>query len=120
LRSQSGADAVSEAVFSFVFDRRRALEVFPGIGIDRLVLAVLARVSPAAGWNGCAIYTGATPLDPEATVCVGTRGPGADEAQQQLVEQFEALDIPVLAVYEGGPEEAAALARADEGRWSEA
>jgi len=111
---------MSDAVFSFVFDRRRALKVFPGIGVDRLVRAVLARVSPPAAWNGCVVYTGATPLDPEATVCVGTQGPGADEAQQQLVEHFEALDIPVLAVYEGGPEQVAALARADEGRWSEA
>jgi hypothetical protein len=110
---------MSEAVFSFVFDRRRALEVFPGIGVDRLVRAVLARVQPPAEWSGCVVYTGATPLDPEATACVGTRGPGADEAQRQLVEQFEALEIPVLAVYEGGPEQAAALARADEGRWSE-
>ena len=111
---------MNDAVFSFVFDRRRALEVFPGIGIDRLVRAVLARVSPPAEWNGCAIYTGATPLDPEATVCVGTRGAGADEAQRQLVEQFEALGIPVLAVYEGGPEQGVALARADGGRWGEA
>jgi hypothetical protein len=111
---------MSDAVFSFVFDRRRALEVFPGIGVDRLVRAVLARVSPPAAWNGCVVYTGATPLDPEATACVGTRGPGADEAQQQLVEQFEALEISVLAVYEGGPEEAAALARASDGRWVEA
>ncbi len=29
---------MSDAVFSFVFDRRRALEVFPGIGVDRLVM----------------------------------------------------------------------------------
>jgi len=111
---------MSDAVFSFVFDRRRALEVFPGIGVDRLVRAVLARFSPPAAWNGCVVYTGATPLDPAATACVGTQGPGADEAQQQLVEHFEALEIPVLAVYEGGPEQEAALARADEGRWSEA
>ena len=110
---------MSDAVFSFVFDRRRALEVFPGIGVDRLVRAVLARVSPPAAWNGCVVYTGATPLDPGATACVGTRGPAADRAQQQLVEQFEALEIPVLAVYEGGPEQEAALARADDGRWCE-
>ena len=111
---------MSDEVFSFVFDRRRALEVFPGIGVDRLVRAVLARKSPAADWNGCEIYTGATPLDPATTACVGTRGPGADEAQQQLVEQFEELEISVLAVYEGGPEQEAALARADDGRWVEA
>jgi hypothetical protein len=72
---------MSEAVFSFVFDRRRALEVFPGIGVDRLVRAVLARVQPPAEWSGCVVYTGATPLDPEATACVGTRGPGADEGR---------------------------------------
>jgi hypothetical protein len=84
------------------------------------VRAVLARKPPAAAWTGCEVYTGATPLDPEATACVGTRGPGADEAQQQLVEHFEALEIPVLAVYEGGPEQETALSRADQGRWVEA
>jgi len=110
---------MSEEVFSFVFDRRRALEVFPGIGVDRLVRAVLARVPPPAAWSGCVVYTGATPLDRQATACVGTRGPGADAAQQQLVEQFEELEIPVLAVYEGGPEQDEALARAADGQWLE-
>jgi hypothetical protein len=105
---------MSDALFSFVFDRRGAVKVFPGIGVDRLVRAVLARVPPPAAWNGCVVYTGATPLDPGAT-----RGPGADEAQQQLVEQFEALEIPVLAVYEGGPEQQASLACADDGQWRE-
>lgn len=111
---------MSEPVFSFVFDRRRSLEVFPGIGVDRLVRAVLARVPPPVEWSGCVVYTGATPLDPGATACVGTRGPCADAAQQLLVEQFEEVEIPVLAVYEGGPEQEVALARADAGRWVEA
>jgi len=111
---------VSDATFSFVFDRPRALAAFPGVNVDQVMVAILARIPPPAAWEGCLVYTGATPLDPNTTVCVGTRGPGADEAQQRLVEQFEELDIPVLAVYEGGPEQEAALARADEGRWSEA
>jgi hypothetical protein len=110
---------MSDDVFSFVFDRRRALEVFPGIGVDRLVKAVLARMPPPVEWSGCVVYTGATPLDPATTACVGTRGPAADAAQQRLVEQFEELEIRVLEVYEGGPEQEAALARADDGRWSE-
>jgi hypothetical protein len=110
---------MNDAIFSFVFDRRRALAVFPGVSVDQLMVAILARIPPPAAWEGCLVYTGATPLDPDATVCVGTRGPGADEAQQRLVEQFEALEIPVLAVYEGGPEQAAAVARVGEGRWCE-
>lgn len=108
---------MSDAIFSFVFDRRRALVAFPGVSVDQLMLAILARIPPPAAWEGCLVYTGATPLDPDTTVCVGTRGAGADEAQRQLVEQFEKLEIPVLAVYEGGPEQASPLARVGEGRW---
>ena len=108
---------MSDAVFSFVFDRRGALAAFPGVGVDQLLVAILARIPPPAAWEGCLVYTGATPLDPETTVCVGTRGPGADEAQLRLVEQFETLEIPVLAVYEGGPEQVSPLARAGEGQW---
>jgi hypothetical protein len=109
--------AMSDTIFSFVFDRRRALAVFPGVAIDQFLVAILARIPPSAAWEGCLVYTGATPLDPETTVCVVTRGPGADEAQRSLAEQFEALEIPVLAVYEGGPEQASLLARVGGGRW---
>ena len=108
---------MSDAIFSFVFDRQSALAVFPGVSVDQLMVAILARIPPLAAWEGCLVYTGATPLDPDTTMCVGTRGPGADEAQRQLVEQFEALEIPVLAVYEGGPEQASPVARVGDGRW---
>jgi hypothetical protein len=103
--------------FSFVFDREGARAALPRVGTEGLVVAALARIPPADGWEGCIVYTGETPLDPAATACVGTRGPGADEVQVSLVEQFEALQIPVLAVYEGGPEQLKEIARAEEGRW---
>ncbi len=108
---------MSDEVFSFVFDRRNARTVFPGVSVDGFLMAVLAKVPPAAEWDGCVVYVGATPLDPEATVCVVTRGPGADQAQLCLVAQLEALEVPVLALYEGGPEQLVQLARAAEGRW---
>lgn len=108
---------MSDAIFSFVFDRRGALAAFPGVSVGQCMMAILARIPPPAAWEGCLVYTGPTPLDPDTTVCVGTRGPGADQAQQRLVEQFEALGISVLAVYEGGPEQTSPLARVGEGRW---
>lgn len=104
-------------VFSFVFDLRGALGVFPAVSVEGLLLAVLARVPPAAGWEDCVVYTGTTPLDPEATACVVTRGPGAREAQLRLAQEFETLKIPVLALYESGPEEPEQVARAVQGRW---
>jgi hypothetical protein len=63
------------------------------------------------------VYTGATPLEPETTVCVGTRGPCAEEAQLRLAQEFETLKIPVLALYDGGPEQLEEIARVAQGRW---
>lgn len=108
---------MSDDVFSFVFDREGARSALPGVSLDGLVVAALARIPPVEEWEGCIVFTGATPLDPASTGCVATRGPGADEVQVKLVEQFEALEIPVLAVYEGGPEQREEIARAKEGRW---
>ena len=62
--------------------------------------------------------TGDTPLDPARTRCIATRGPGAAEVQERLVEIMESLNIPVLAVYEGGPEERQMIARAKPPTWS--
>ena len=108
---------MSDGVFSFVFDLQGALSVFPGVSVEGLLMAVLARVPPAPQWEGCVVYTGATPLDAEATVCVGTRGPGAGEAQLRLAQEFETLKIPVLALYDVGPEQLEEIARAAQGRW---
>jgi hypothetical protein len=108
---------MTDGVFSFVFDLRGALGVFPGVSVEGLLMAVLARVSPAPQWEDCVVYTGMTPLDPEATACVATWGPGAQEAQLRLAQEFETLKIPVLAVYESGPEEREQVARAVQGRW---
>jgi hypothetical protein len=38
--------------------------------------------------------------------------------QERLVEIMENLNIPVLAVYEGGPEEREMIARAEPLAWS--
>jgi hypothetical protein len=104
--------------YSFTFDKAVALSVFQQIGIRDLVLAVLAGIVPEPGWEGCVVYEGPTPSDPATTGCVGIRGPAADEVQRVLVEAFEGFDIPVPAIYEGGPEERQPIARVSSGRWA--
>jgi len=108
---------MSDGVFSFVFDLQGALSVFPGVSVAGLLMVVLARVPPAPHWEDCVVYTGVTPLEDEKTVCVGTRGPCAEEVQLRLTQEFETLKIPVLALYEGGPEQLEEIARAVQGRW---
>jgi hypothetical protein len=109
---------MSESVYSFVFDKVRATQEISSVPVSALVLALLARQPPQDDWAGCEIFSGDTPLDPEKTACIGTRGPGADEVQQRLVETLESLNVPVLAVYEGGPEERELIARAKPPIWS--
>ena len=104
-------------VYSFTFDKAVAHQVFQQIGTRDLVLAVLAGIVPEPEWQGCEIYEGPTPGDPATTGCVGIRGAAADEVQQALVEAFERLDIPVPAIYEGGPEERQEIARVQSETW---
>ena len=108
---------MSEETYSFVFDRQAANEVFKQIGKRELVLAVLATLVPEAHWNGCLVYEGETPLEEVKTVCIGIQGPAADEVQERLIEKFETAGVPILQVYEGGPEVREPMARAEEGKW---
>jgi hypothetical protein len=108
-----------ETTFSFVYDRKAARLAFKGIGIRELVLANLAALMPQPSWEGCMVYEGQTPLDEDATVCIGCDGPCADEVQEKLAERFTGLGIPVLAAYEGGPEVRSPIAVARGGRWCE-
>ncbi len=103
--------------YSLVIDLATARTVFLEVGLDAIALAVLAGITPEAAWHGCLLYEGPSPLDEGETACLATRGPGADRLQERLVEALEHLGIPVLAVYEGGPDVRRALARADTGRW---
>jgi len=109
---------VSETTYSLVFDRQTANQSFKQIGKRELMLAVLARIVPEPGWEGCTVYEGETPLEDVRTVCIGTRGPEADRVQERLVEALEGLGVKVLGVYEGGPEERERLARVAAGRWT--
>ena len=106
-------------LFSIVFDKRQADKVLTPLGIENLVLGLLARQPPEPQWNGCLIFSGETPLDPTCTRCVAMCGPHADAVQQRLVETLESLDIPVLGVYEGGPEVQLAITRVRDGKWGE-
>jgi hypothetical protein len=108
---------MSEETYSFVFDRQAANEVFKQIGKRELVLAVIATLIPETHWNGCLVYEGETPLEEIKTVCIGIQGPAADEVQERLVEKFEKAGVPILQVYEGGPEVREPMARAEEGKW---
>lgn len=106
-----------DPTYSFTFDRAVAFRVFQEIGIRDLVLAVLAGIVPGPEWEGCCVFEGPTPDDPSTTCCVGIRGGAADQVQQALVEAFEGFDIPVPAIYEGGPEERQSIARVSDGTW---
>ena len=109
---------MNETTYSFVYDRRSADAAFHGIATRELALSVLAGLPPQPGWEGCLVYQGLSPLD-GPTVCLATRGPGADEVQLRVLEAFERNGIAVLEVYEGGPEVGQAIAVAREGRWAE-
>ena len=103
--------------YSFVYDKVSADAAFHGIAARELTLSVLAGLPPQPAWDGCLVYQGPSPLG-GATVCIATQGSGADELQLRLVEVFERQAIPVLGVYEGGPEVAKPIATARAGRWS--
>lgn len=112
-----GEKAMSEETFSFTFDLKSAREAFRQVDTRRMLLAVLATLAPVHGWEGCRIYTGPAPEDPDRTGCIATSGPGAGELQRQLVESLERLGVAVLKLYEGGPEVSDAIARVSEGKW---
>jgi hypothetical protein len=107
-----------ESTYSFVYDRAEAARVFQEIGTRGLVLAILARLPPEPGWEGCVVYRGAAPDDSPRMVCIGMTGPSAIEVQQRIVETFEATGIPVPTIYEGGPEPQLELAKVTNGKWT--
>ena len=110
---------MTEPVYSVVFDKQRADRELTPVGVERMVLALLAREPPDAAWDGCLVFEGESPDDPVTTRCVGMVGPGADQVQERLVETMESLNIPVLGVYEGGPEVRQKIARVRDGGWGQ-
>jgi hypothetical protein len=111
---------MTDSVYSFTFFRKDIFKVFKRIREQELVLAIVSGIKPRQDWEGCIIYAGQGPLDDDATVCIGTRGPCADEVQQVLVEELERLGIGVLQVYEGGPEIDTLFVRATSTGWESA
>jgi hypothetical protein len=108
---------MTDMTYSFVYDRRSADDAFHGIATRELALSVLAGITPQSGWEGCLVYQGESPVE-GGTVCIGTRGPGADEVQLRILEAFEGQGVRILEVYEGGPDVGQAIATARDGRWS--
>jgi hypothetical protein len=108
---------MSDATYSFVYDRASADRAFHGIAPRELTLSILAGMQPLARWEGCSVYRGPSPLE-AGTVCIGTGGPGADEVQLRLIEGFERQAVRVMEVYEGGPEATETIAVVRAGRWS--
>jgi hypothetical protein len=107
----------TETTYSFIYDRQSADTAFHSIAPEQLVLSMLAGIPPEAQWEGCLVYLGPSPID-GPTVCVGTRGPGADAVQLRLIEALERQAVRILEVYEGGPDPSAHVAIARAGRWS--
>jgi hypothetical protein len=110
---------MSDPVYSIVFDKRQADEELTPLSVDRMVLALLARRPPKAEWNDCLVYEGETPSDASTTKCVAMTGPHADQVQERLVETMESLNIPVLGVYDGGPDVRIKITRVWDGAWGE-
>jgi hypothetical protein len=108
---------MTDPIYSFVYDRQSADAAFHGIAVRDLALSVLAGLTPQPDWEGCLVYQGESPLA-EGTVCIGTRGPRADQVQLGILEALERQGVRVLEVYEGGPEVGQAIATARDGRWS--
>lgn len=108
---------MADPTFSFVYDRLSADTAFHGIAARDLALSVLACLPPQPEWEGCLVYQGESPLQ-GATVCISTRGPGADQVQLRVIDAFELQGVRILGVYEGGPDVAQAIATARDGRWS--
>ena len=107
----------SDETYSFAFDRQAAGQVFQQVATGEILLGLMAGIPPEPEWDGCLVWEGPSPLDPESTACVGTRGPGAAAVQERLVESLERLGVPVLALWEGGPGVTRRLVRAAGGRW---
>jgi hypothetical protein len=110
---------MSDQIYSFVCDRKSADTAFPGIAVRDLVLSLLAGIPPEAGWEGCLVYEGDSPLEKD-TVCIGTSGPGADDLQLRLLDGLERQGVVIVEVFEGGPEPKWPIARAGGGRWGDA
>ena len=107
----------TETTYSFVYERESADTAFHGIAARELTLSMLAAIPPVPEWEECLVYLGASPIE-GSTVCVATRGPGADAVQLSLIEAFERQGVRILEVFEGGPEVATPVATALGGRWS--
>jgi hypothetical protein len=108
---------MADPLYSFVYDAQAAAQAFPGRAGRDLVLALLAGMRVKPDWEGCAVFEGESPLE-EPGVCIATRGPGADQVQQGLIEALERQGIGVLQVYEGGPEQRELYATVRGGIWS--
>jgi hypothetical protein len=104
------------STFSFVYDGVSAAEAFHGIGINGLLLSLLAGITPEPGWEGVTVFQGDSPLDDPA-VCIGMTGAGADELQLKLIDGLERQGVRILQVYDGGPEPKMQIATARDGKW---
>ncbi len=108
---------MAEELFSFVYDALEARKLFPRIGKQDMVLAILGGIKAEPAYEACLIYEGPPPQGDGTAVCIVTSGPGAAPLQEKLVEAFEQKGIAILGVFEGGPPARLNIARADGGRW---
>ena len=89
---------MSEATYSFIYDRMSADDAFHGITVRELALSMLAGVRPESSWDGCVVCHGPNPVE-GAAICLATRGPGADELQLRVIGFLERNGIRILQVY---------------------
>ena len=97
------------------FSTTQANKVFPGSGVDSLVLAFLAGIPPQPDWEGCLVFVAGSRPD---QVRLGLRGPAALAVRDHLVDSFARVGLDVLP----GEEDdelvvEAPIARVEDGAW---
>lgn len=111
---------MSEPGFCLTFSEKEARAVFKRVSAARVVLAVLAGVSPEAGWDGCAVFLGGAQNGEGDVIAVGVTGVAAEAVTQALAEALERMGVTARRGGPGAPPLKAELARVVGGQWQSA
>jgi hypothetical protein len=103
--------------YRLAYSHNDSTRVFRGVPEERVLLAVLAGVTPPRQWDGCRVHFGLFPTESVTKVHVAVEGPMAAEVRRVLATALEQLGIPVEQDPADAPEEQLPLATASSGTW---
>jgi hypothetical protein len=103
--------------YRLVYSHNDSTQVFRGVPEERVLLAVLAGITPPRGWEGCRVHFGLLATENDTMVHVAIEGPMAAEVRRVLANAFEGLGIPVEQDPVGAPEEQHPLVTVSSGQW---